>query len=76
MLTVTVRMKENALNADVHLTCILTKHEVLTDTNFPRLRVVRQKVRPHRPATSFPTSYVVLLSTDILCLRASGLGGL
>jgi len=47
MLTVAVRMEENAFNVDVKLRQVVAKHEVLTDTNFPRCRVVREEIRPH-----------------------------
>ena len=52
MLTVTIRMEENAFNVDVQLRQVVAKHEVFTNANFPRCRVVRQEVRPHRPVTS------------------------
>ena len=56
-LTVAVRMKKNALDADVQLSDIFTEHEMFADSNFPCCRVVRQKLRPYRPVNDITHNF-------------------
>jgi len=36
MLTIAVRVEQNAFDADIDLSVVFLKHEVFSDTNFPR----------------------------------------
>ena len=64
-LTVAVWMEENSLNADVQLSDVFAEHVMLADANFPRCRIVRQKLRPHRPVNSVTTNSAPGLSLVI-----------
>jgi len=58
VLTVSCWVEKNAFDVDVQLRGVVAEHEVLANTDFPRRRVVRQKLRPHRSVTQFPIATI------------------
>jgi len=56
-------VEKNAFDVDVQLRGVVAEHEVLANTDFPRRRVVRQKLRPHRPVTIQQTVYWILAAS-------------